>query len=346
MGSPFYATSPGKAAQFLPIVGARGRSSGRNRCAGLGRRGAFPAQGAEPRTHGGPLERPGTTTGGSPWDQRTPSDGSCRGRDCTRGRLPWGPFPPGQKRSRRPAHRLWGPSAATRGGGAAEPGPRLGRRGCLMLVVTRAAWHCAPRQTAAQEPRTRRETPCPPQHPATAAPANNVPMRPVPRPRLWRPRPRRTPPTPAQLPCPALRVPAFPVCPTPPTPIIFCCRPSAKAPLSPPARPPEAATTSPPGQAAERSGCRQHPPGNSPALPSPAPGGSLPWLGLSVPEPPLPVRRQKPAGLGRQPPRRPSAPPPRRGLSSREGGGRAPLDLTGGRAPGRVPASPGALRTL
>ncbi|XP_043738764.1 formin-like protein 5 [Cervus elaphus] len=140
---------------------------------------------------------------------------------------------------------------------------------------------------------------------------------------------RENAPNPAQLPSPARLVPAFPVSlpPPPPPPPSY---------LLPPAL--SQSSTHTPSQTLRgwvhlraailnsrlvKPQSAGQPPGNSPALPSPAPGGSRPWLGPSVPEPQLLVRQQKPALHGRRPPRRPSAPPPGRGLSSREGGGHA-----------------------
>lgn len=244
-----------------------------------------------------------------------------------RGRLPSGPFPPRQGALPAPCHRLRGPSAATRGGGAPMPAPRLGARTvCCRLGLLLPS--IAPlRQKAAQEPRIRQDAPCPPQDPATGTPASNLPVRPVPWPRLWRARPRRTPPS------------------QPNSPALLAWYPPFQSPSSPPSYllPPalRQSSTHTPSQTLrtwvhlpaailipclvkpQSAGQPAMPPGNSPALPSPAPGGSRPWLGPSVPEPQLPVRRQKPALHGRGPPRRPSAPPPRRGLSSREGGGHA-----------------------
>lgn len=51
LGRPLRATSLGRVARVLPIPGSRGRSSGRSRGAGLGRRGALLARGpGSPRT--------------------------------------------------------------------------------------------------------------------------------------------------------------------------------------------------------------------------------------------------------------------------------------------------------
>lgn len=322
LGRPLCATSPGRAARVLPIPGARGRSSGRSRGAGLGRRGALLARGTQQPAHGGPLERPGAPLTGKKRAGSPGSSGRCQlepaaGRVRTRGCLPWGPFPPGQERS------LRGPGATTRGGGTPMPGPEAGRPGCLMLVVAPASRHCAPRQ---KQPKSHRL----PQDRATAAPANSLPMRPLPRPRRWRARPGERPhssPTPgtrrSSAPSPnSLQPPALgPRAHTPPA------RPSAAGTTSPPR------SSSPPGPAG-RGGAA----GELTRSPSPGPERLRPWLRQSVPEPQLPVRRQKRAEPGRQPPRRPSAPPRRRGLSSREVGGHAhPAPLPGEGARPRVP---------
>lgn len=116
----------------LPIPSARGRSSGRSRGAGLGRRGALRARGTQQPAHGCPLERPGALLAGKKGAGSPGSSGRCQlelavGWVRARGRLLWGPFPPGQERC------LWGPSATTRGGGAPMPGPEAGYPGCLMF---------------------------------------------------------------------------------------------------------------------------------------------------------------------------------------------------------------------
>nr|CAI9712840.1 unnamed protein product [Rangifer tarandus platyrhynchus] len=232
-----------------------------------------------------------------------------------------------------PCHCLRGPSAATRGGGAPVPNPD-----CLVTVGAPSARHCAPSAEgclrAQNQPRSSLPAPRssygdPSQQPANAPRtlASSLARK-----------TRENAPIPAQLPSPARLVPAFPVSLPPPPP------PPPPSYLLPPALS-QSSTHTPPSQTLrgwvhlpaailisrpvkpQRAGQPAAPPGNSPALPSPAPGGSRPWLGPSVPEPQLLVRRQKPALHGRRPPRRPSAPPPRRGLSSREGGGHA-LDST------------------
>nr|XP_031543840.1 extensin-like [Vicugna pacos] len=202
---------------------------------------------------------------------------------------------------------------------------QAGRRGCMVPVVAPTARHRIPRQTAAQSPE----------------PAQEPPTRPKIRPR--RPQPttcqctpypgiasgRTPPPQPDSSALSSWYPPfQFPLNPQ----LSSADRPSPKRPANPwpdprrlgqpPRRDPYPYSVKP-----QSAGRQAAPPGNSPALPSPAPGGSRPWLRLSVPEPQLPVRRQKPALLRREPPHRPSAPPPRRGLSSREGGAHARLDL-------------------
>ena len=200
--------------------------------------------------------------------------GSARGGagpgDLSRpGRSPPGALPPPAGTKRRHAR-----------GRRPRAGPEAGRRGCLVLVVAPSARHCAPRQTAAQEPRTRGGAPCPPQDPATAAPANNLPLRPVPRPHLWRARPGRTPP-----PQPDSRVlrsqyPPFQAPPTPPK-LPSAASPEPKLPTHPqpdPQRlgpPPHRDPHPPPCRAAERRGSRRRRRGTHPlsrALPRAAPG--------------------------------------------------------------------------
>ncbi|KAB1262838.1 hypothetical protein Cadr_000021153 [Camelus dromedarius] len=275
-------------------------------------RGALLAQRPEQRAHGGPLETPGTTMlrvspglpGAVSWIPRQAG--------LHAGALALGTFPAPAGALPPPSHCLRGPSATTRGGGAPVPRPRLGAGTVwcrLWLPLPGIASPGRRRPRAQNQPRSPLPAPRsghggPSQQPANAPPtlASSPEERPYPSPTLG----------------PELLVPAFP---RPANPW-----PDPRRLGQPPRRDPYPYSVKP-----QSAGRQAAPPGNSPALPSPAPGGSRPWLRLSVPEPQLPVRRQKPALLRREPPHRPSAPPPRRGLSSREG------------APGRIPASPGAL---
>lgn len=194
--------------------------------------------------------------------------GACPGDLSRPGRSLLGALPPPAGNKRRHAR-----------GRRPRAGPEAGRRGCLVLVVAPSARHCAPRQTATQEPRNREGAPCPPQEPATAAAANKLPLRPVPRPHLWRARPGRTPP-----PQPDSRVlrSRYPPFQAPPTPKLPSCRqPLAKAPHTPPARPSEAGTASSPRSSSpalsscRTQGSRRRRGGTHPlsrALPRAAPG--------------------------------------------------------------------------
>ncbi|XP_025788429.1 uncharacterized protein LOC112869504 [Puma concolor] len=221
--------------------GARGRGElalGGAPRAGVGRgtreERRAPGAGTRQPAHGGPLERPGAPPAGKKRAGSPGAGGRCQlepaaGRVRTRGRPPWGPFPPGQKRS------LRGSGAATRGGGAPTAGPEDGRPGRLMLVVAPASRHCHPLQ---KQPKSHRL----PQERAPVAPANSLPMRPLPQPRRRRARPGERP-HPSPTPRPALPAPAVPA---PPPPITSSRRPLAHAPHTPPTRPSAAGTTSPP----------------------------------------------------------------------------------------------------
>lgn len=131
LGRPPCSTSLGRATQVLPILGARGRSSGRSRSAGLWRRRALRKRGTQQPAHGA-LWRGrvhlslGTTTAGSPWGRRAGSAGSCGGVGRHVGSLAPGDLSrPEQERFLSMV--LQGSSAATRGGGAPMPGPEAGR---------------------------------------------------------------------------------------------------------------------------------------------------------------------------------------------------------------------------
>lgn len=329
LGRPLYATSRRKAAWTQSILGARGRSSGQSRCAGLRRRGALQARGDPAAGARRPFGEVGNNDAGvSPGAagrcQPDPAGGgSARGGAC-----PGDLSRPGRERSRRPATAC-GDRAPPREGAAPPCQPRGWEPG-----LSGAGWgsFCpALRPFGRRLPQSPESAKKPPARPKILL------RRPQPATCQCAPYPglvsgaqdpgERPQPSPTPQPCsPGTRLSSLPPAPPPPPPSY----------LLPPAL--SQSSTHTPSQTLRgwvhlraailnsrlvKPQSAGQPPGNSPALPSPAPGGSRPWLGPSVPEPQLLVRQQKPALHGRRPPRRPSAPPPGRGLSSREGGGHA-----------------------
>ncbi|XP_070327924.1 proline-rich protein 2-like [Odocoileus virginianus] len=273
------------------------------------------------------------------------SVGSRGGRVCTRGRLPWGPFPPRQGALPAPCHCLRGPSAATRGGGAPVPNPD-----CLVPVGAPSARHCAPSAEgclrAQNQPRSSLPAPRssygdPSQQPANAPRtlASSLARK-----------TRENAPIPAQLPSPARLVPAFPVSLPPPHlrhPVISCRRPSAKAPHTHPqpdpqrlGPPPRRDPHLPPGQAAE-SRAAGGAAGELTRSPEPCPG-RLPALARSFRPRAAAAGAATEASSARPPA---SAPPlgssPEAGpeLAGR-GWARSGLDLDGTRAAGKGLLSP------
>lgn len=302
-------------------------------------------RGTEPRAHGCPSERPGTTTRGVSPGPRGAVSWIPQEAGLHAGAPALGTFPAQAGALSAPCHRLRGTSAATRGGGAPVPGPRLGA-GAVWCWL----WLLLP---GIAPPGRRR--------PKSPEPAKEPPARP-------KSRPRRPQPTTCHCaPYPGLISGAQDPGERPhPSPTLGSCAPGTRLSRLPPLPnyllPPalSQSSTHTPSQTLrgwdrlltailiprpvelQNAGKQAAPRRNSPALPSPAPGGSRPWLGPSVTEPQLPVRRQKPDPHDREPPPRPSAPPPRRGLSSWEGSGRALPCLADEAAPGRVLASLGA----
>lgn len=295
----------------------------------------LPKRGTQQPAERGPLERPGAPL---PWNNHARGlPGACwRGqldsaarRVCTRAHLPWGPFPPGQERSLRPAAAC-GDQAPLREGAAPPcPAQRLGAGAVWCHLWLLLPVIAPPGRRRPKSPDPAEEAPCPPQdrprrpqqttcqsapYPGLATGAQDPGERPHPSPTPW--------------PCaPGARLSSTR---PPPRPIILSRRPLAKAPHTPQLdsqRPgPRSRRNPSPRPLSRRSAGRKAAPRrNSPAPPSPAPGGSRPWLRLSVAAPQLPGRRQKPAVLRRQPPRRPSAPPRRRGLSRGKGWARSAL---------------------
>ena len=83
-------------------------------------------RGTEPRAHGCPSERPGTTTRGVSPGPRGAVSWIPQEAGLHAGAPALGTFPAQAGVLPAPCHRLRAPSAATRGGGAPVPGPRLG----------------------------------------------------------------------------------------------------------------------------------------------------------------------------------------------------------------------------
>lgn len=167
LGRPVCAASPGRAARFLPILGARGRSSGRSRRAGLRTREALLALGTQQPAHSGPLEKLGAPLSGNNQARGLPGMGRrCQrdpaaGRVCTRRCPPRGSLPLRQEHSLRRTAACGAPAPPSEG---AAPSCRTeaGRRRRLVLVVRPASRLCAP---GVQK---RTKSPCPLQDQATA----------------------------------------------------------------------------------------------------------------------------------------------------------------------------------
>lgn len=224
--------------------------------------------------------------------------------------------------------------------------PRLGARTvCCRLGLLLPS--TAPlRQKAAQEPRILQDAPCPPQDPATGTPASNLPVRPVPWPRLWRARPGRTPPSQPNSPALLAWYPPFQSPSHPPSYLLppalrqSCLHTHPQPDLQRLGPPPRCDPHPQPGQAKGRRAAGDAA-GELTRSPEPCPG-RLPALARSFRPRAAAAGAATEASSARP---RASAPPlgssPEAGpeLAGR-GWASSRLDLDGTRAPGKGPSSP------